>query len=460
MRETLELLHDANRMIMEFGRGIRRSSGHIYTSALVFSPLCPLKGQYGHTLRLDYVTHGVSKFWSPNHCTIELPDTVGSITYSPDGNMIAVGTHKGGIYVFDSMTGVEILTIQSPSGVYQGSVSLAFAPDGGRLASTSCHRAYIYDVTTGALLVRLEGSALDARHHISSVAFASDGMTVIASATNGTLLVWNCYTGDLISRHFSSKAGSSGEIIYPTLLSPDQDTVARPTGNGLEIWDWKSDLLLRILRSSFSVNYRQVQFLSGNAQLAATAVSSNQKDKSLEIWDFHEGILLKSLSIDVIIYISPFGREMAEFDYSGREMRIWNTETWSVVGELFRDNPNRRIDPSIAFSPNRSMFAFSPSTTQVDVWDFSKAGIGQSISNFPQQESVIGSGAIGVSVDGSRVVYILPQKEMWQTSSTLKVWDLGHAGSPKSITVLDLLDSLTCSPDGLLFVSTKNLERK
>lgn len=141
---------------MEFGRAIRQGSGHIYTSILPFSPSCRLKERYGHAIPSDYVLRGPPACWSSTHCTIDLPAIVESITYSHDGNLIAVATEGGGIYVFNSFTGTEVISFTKSD---EKVVSMAFSPDGCRLASTAWKKAVIWDVTTGAQLVTLEGHA-------------------------------------------------------------------------------------------------------------------------------------------------------------------------------------------------------------------------------------------------------------------------------------------------------------
>ncbi|KAG9034502.1 hypothetical protein FS837_002194 [Tulasnella sp. UAMH 9824] len=445
LEETFVLLHDANRMVMEFGRGIRRSSGHIYTSALPFSPFCQLKAQYGGTLGPDYVTQGLSTFWSPNYCSIELPDTVESITYSPDGSMIAVGTKRGGIYVFNSTTGAEIITIQSTCQCNQGFVSVTFAPDGSRLAFTSSEWVHIHDVTAGALLSRLGDSTMDTTVRLGGVMFASDGIKVIASSISGVLLVWDSQTGDLISRR-SGDGFRGDKKSVALMLSPDRATIARPAiKDGIEIWDWDSYHPLRTLRFA-GVHYGQVQFLTDNVRLAAKVSGSAFNPRSwaprageLHIWDYQKGICLQQLSVDGPVFVSPFGDYMAGCTEDASNLQIWNTKTWSVAGDLFRDNPNSGIDLSLAFSPIGYMLALSPSTTQIDVWEFSRARLGQDGTHFPRHDSANGPRALAVSADGFRVAYNIGHK--------LRVWDLAHGSSGDTLT-LYTLEFLTFSPDG------------
>jgi WD40 repeat protein len=55
------------------------------------------------------------------------------VAYSPDGRRLASGRLDGTVKIWDSATGQELVSFQSPSVV----TSVAFSPDGQCLASTN-----------------------------------------------------------------------------------------------------------------------------------------------------------------------------------------------------------------------------------------------------------------------------------------------------------------------------------
>jgi WD40 repeat protein len=59
-------------------------------------------------------------------------DGVVSVAFSPDGRRLASASRDGIVWVWDSATGLGVLTLTGHS---QGVVSVAFSPDGWRLAS-------------------------------------------------------------------------------------------------------------------------------------------------------------------------------------------------------------------------------------------------------------------------------------------------------------------------------------
>ncbi|KAG8932008.1 hypothetical protein FRC01_000464 [Tulasnella sp. 417] len=451
LRETLELLHDANRMVMEFGRGIRRSSGHIYTSVLPFSPPCRLKQQYYRAVRFDYITRGLPTCWNPTYCTMDLPAVVRCITYSSDGNLIAAGTEGDGIHVFNSSTGAEIVTFKESD---ENINAVTFAPDSGRIASASRNKAIVWDVTTGARLVTLEGHTGE----INTVAFASDGIKALTGSWDCTLGVWDSRNGHLISRR-SNGCDPYLESSYAVALSPDTETIARCIDDFVEIWDWQSDRPTKKLEASQGGYYDTIHFLPGNVHLMAQLSHGN----ALDVWDYQMETLLQSISIGGDFAISSFGYQMVRRHSPSGSVTIWDTETWSLVGELIQGNEFLEEDPlkhppSFAFSPNGRMLAYCPSTTHIGVWEFSKECLGPHGSVDPVDNGVIGLYALAVSADGSHVMFNahipLDGERGWYT--VLKVWDLVHGGPPKTRICDEPFKSLDCSPDGRLFMSVES----
>lgn len=457
MQDILELLHDTNRMVMQFARGIRRSSGHIYTSALPFSPPCRLKQKYGHVMRFSYVTNGVPTCWNPNYCTIDLPVAVLSVTYSSDGSMIAVGTKDGDIFVFNSVTGAEVVAFKEDE---KNVLSVAFTPDGSRLASTTGNKAMVWDVSIGAPIVSLEGHT----DLVKFVAFTSDGLMAITGSSDKTLGIWDSHTGNLVSRHSGSWSGCLWWSISDCFaLSPDTVTIARGILDGVEIWDWQNDHPLRRLMDFGSGLCQRIQFLPGNLQLTAQL----ELTKALKIWDYQTGMLLKSIDIDGEIYISRFESRMVRYCLSSGELQLWDTETWSILGVLTNSvplakdeqKPNLSSRSSLAFSPDGSTLAFSPSTNYLEVWELCREPIGYSaFSNLLDDNGVVPD-ALAISADSSRVVcsaLILNHSES-QTSmkATLKVWDLVNGKSPKIKLCNKSFRMLTWAPDGRVFMGVE-----
>ncbi|RYP19440.1 hypothetical protein DL765_003341 [Monosporascus sp. GIB2] len=103
-------------------------------------------------------------------------DCVSSVAFSPDGSRLASGSEDCTVRVWDAATGACLSTLED-HGDWVNSV--AFSPDGSRLASGSHDDTVkIWDAATGACLSTLEGH----RRYVTSAAFSPDGNYLITSA--------------------------------------------------------------------------------------------------------------------------------------------------------------------------------------------------------------------------------------------------------------------------------------
>ncbi|MBI1917533.1 MAG: WD40 repeat domain-containing protein, partial [Planctomycetes bacterium] len=129
---------------------------------------------------------------------------VTSVAFSPDGKRIASGSggrvgktqkYWGEVKVWDVRTGQEVLTLQGHTGLV---VSVAFSSDGKRIASGSRDRTVkVWDAQTGQETLTLKGHTRE----VTSVAFSADGKRIASgsgppfSTQPGEVKVWDAQTG-------------------------------------------------------------------------------------------------------------------------------------------------------------------------------------------------------------------------------------------------------------------------
>jgi hypothetical protein len=156
-----------------------------------------------------------------------LPSAVanlGTLAFSSDGNLLAGGSSRGGIVLWNLSQQLEVGRWEGMSG---GVEMLAFSPDRKRLAGIVGSQMIFWDIASRQQVKQFIEPGVVFR----SLAFAADGKVVAAGTTSGELLLWNVDTWRKIAT-FKKDSRPLTSLAF----SPDGQYLAAATSRPIRIW--------------------------------------------------------------------------------------------------------------------------------------------------------------------------------------------------------------------------------
>jgi WD40 repeat protein/serine/threonine protein kinase len=302
-----------------------------------------------------------------------------SVAYSPDGKRLASGgsAREGLVKVWDAQSGQELHALEDAG------YDMAFSPDSKRLATTGKSEVKVWDVQTGQLLLKFK------KEFDWGLAYSPDGKR-LASPGKSEVKVWDAQTG----QELLALKGHT-ERVNSVAFSPDGRRLASASNDKtLRVWDAQTGQELLALKGHTD-GLESVVFSPDGKRLASAS-----DDKTVKLWDAQTGQELLSIKGHTgevrSVAFSPDGKRLA----SGAEdktVKVWDAQTGQELGVLKGHN---RAVSSTVFSPDGKRLASASYDWTVKVWDVQTD---QKPSKF---QGAAGSSVASVafSPDGKRVV--------------------------------------------------------
>jgi dipeptidyl aminopeptidase/acylaminoacyl peptidase len=198
---------------------------------------------------------------------------VTSVAFSPDGKRLASASFDNTVKLWDAATGQEALTLKGHTARV---TSVAFSPDGKRIASASDDRTVkLWDAAAGREALTLRGHT----GWVASVAFSPDGRRIASASFDDTVKLWDVSTG----REVLTLRGHTNRVTS-VAFSPDGKRLASASlDRTVRLWDAEAGQEVLTLKEHADP-FTSVAFSPDGKRLASASFYGTVK-----LWDAEAG---------------------------------------------------------------------------------------------------------------------------------------------------------------------------
>lgn len=259
---------------------------------------------------------------------------VRSVTFSPDGKILASGNGDKTIGLWDPASGKQVR--ESLDGHTAAVTSVAFSPDGKTLASGSEDKTIrLWDPASGEQI----GEALTAHTAaVTSIAFSPDGKLLASGSEDKTIRLW-----DIVKRsQIGAPLTGNEDGVLSVAFSPDGKMLA--SGNRdqtIRLWDTASGQPLGAPLMGHTDYVMSVAFSPDGKTLA-----SGSADKTVRLWEVDQESSLWPARACRLVNRNLTRDEWAQ--YFDRD-----PSTYDLVYAKNPTCPDLRVEPPPAAGPTR-----------------------------------------------------------------------------------------------------------
>ncbi len=278
-------------------------------------------------------------------------ESVYSVSFSPDGKLLASASHDQTIKLWQLASRQEFRTLTGHLWVYD----VAFSHDGKLLASANGdHTVKLWDVQSCLELQTLEAHT----GNVAAVVFVPHTQMVISGSWDYTIKIWNTKTGNRIR----TLQGHTS-LVNCLAVSPDGQTLASGSHDQqIKLWSLKTGQeITTLVGHDSSVN--TIAF-SPNGEMLASA----SDDRTIKMWNIKTGQVVHSfgsfLSAINSVCFSPNGKLLASAG-DDKTIKIWAMDSGETIQTLTGHSDSVY---HIAFSPDGQILASSSSDNTIRLW--------------------------------------------------------------------------------------------
>lgn len=329
-----------------------------------------------------------------------------TITFTPSGDILAVGTVNGEITLWD-ITGEKQETL---TGHTVAVTSIAISDNGDQLATLDVSKkVLLWNPKTSRADTVIDFSSWPSAHsRLDGIRISPDGHTlaILAEAESPILKLWDIRTGKPLQ---TLKIEDSPRTFYDLMFSPDWDKLAWVSGGTVQMMDVETGSIGQTFTHEDSLS-EWVFSPDGTTFVTRTAETiAGNLTGVVKIWDTDSGIARHTIAHSDFVSamsFSPDWQHVVTATGLG-EIRIWHTGNGQETALLSGHNDTVW---SLAYSADGEMIASASETGYVQLWD---AHNGDTLANLPGPDTTLievsfsrnGDWIAAVSDDGNVTVW-------------------------------------------------------
>jgi WD40 repeat protein len=360
-----------------------------------------------------------------------------AVAFSPDGKTVASAGEDRTIRVWDATSGAQARTLEGHGGRLGWVYGLAFSPDGTLLASGGeDHRVLLWRSADGHVLQDFSARA----EPVEAVAFSPDGTALAAGGLGlqGNNEIWDLRDGTLVRALPGPAVQEAAGAEEQKAAAMLRDQFRTLDVEGIEItsvqtkWSTRQPGggMLQRMMAGLSGTLRPMVFGSGGSTLLSGTLY-----RFVQMWDLSAGAPARTLTAHLgmvkSLAVSPHGNVFASGGDDG-SIKIWNSGTGYQVQKI----PDAHAGPvlALAFNPDgRLLASLGSGPGEVKIWETDRWSLMRTIL-------CPAASAMAFSPDGKSVA---------TAGANISLWDPQRATLTRTIeSGTHGINTLAFSPDG------------